>query len=58
MGGELFIPINIVLKTEEMAVECEDDNNNYNIVIPYHVIKNIEIDDEGIAFTAEVETNG
>ncbi len=58
MGGEPFVPINIMLKTEEMSVECEDDNNNYNIVIPYHVIKNIEVSNEEINFMAEVDTNG
>jgi hypothetical protein len=41
---------------EKLVVECEDDDLNYDIGIPYHFIQNMEVTgDEEIKFSAKVE---
>jgi hypothetical protein len=48
--------VSVKLLEEKLVVECEDDDLNYDIGIPYHFIQNMEVTgDEEIKFTAKVE---
>jgi hypothetical protein len=48
--------VSVKLLEEKLVVECEDDDLNYDIGIPYHFIQNMEVTgDEEIKFSAKVE---